>query len=223
MVRDKPRPEPAKTKTRERILDAAERLLGQGGAGFSMRDLAEEAGVSFATPFNHFGSKSGIMQALSGRRIDAMRERLGEAVLPATAAGRVLVAADIAAAVMLEAPAVNRAVMAAVGAPADRPGDVSARSGAWWAEALGAGGDLPEAMRALALAALPLQLAFAFRGVLSFWTAGELSDEEFRRQARAVAAAVLLGFSGDDERAGLLALLASAAAPATVAAERPGG
>ena len=46
---------------RERVLDAAERLLARGGAGFSMRDLAEEAGVSFATPFNQFGAKGAIM------------------------------------------------------------------------------------------------------------------------------------------------------------------
>ena len=58
---------------RARILDAAEHLMRQGKADFSMRDLASEAGVSFATPFNHFGSKAGIMQALSGRRIDAAR------------------------------------------------------------------------------------------------------------------------------------------------------
>ena len=47
------------------MLDAAERLLRDGNAEFSMRDLAAEAGVSFATPFNQFGSKPAIMQALS--------------------------------------------------------------------------------------------------------------------------------------------------------------
>ena len=222
MSHDKPRPEPAKTTKRERILDAAERRLATGGAGFSMRDLAEEAGVSFATPFNHFGSKAGIMLALSERRIDAMRERLAEAVLPATAVGRVLVAVDIAAAVMRGAPAVNRAVMAAVGAPSDRPGAVSARSRAWWADALGAGEGLPDATRDLALAALPFHLAFAFRGVLSFWTAGELSDEDLSRQARAAAATLLLGFSGPDDRDGLLALLdAEGFQPASEAVRQP--
>lgn len=37
---------------RNRVIDAAERLLRDGKAEFSMRDLATEAGVSFATPFN---------------------------------------------------------------------------------------------------------------------------------------------------------------------------
>ncbi|TCK23177.1 TetR family transcriptional regulator [Ancylobacter aquaticus] len=207
MDQSKPRPDRPKSTTRERILDAAERLLGQGGAGFSMRELAEEAGVSFATPFNQFGSKAGIMLALSERRIDAMRDRLARATLPATAVERVLVATDIATAVMLGSSAVNRAVMAAVGAPNDPPGSVALRSGAWWAEALGAGADLPAGVRSLAIAVLPRQLAIAFRGVLSFWTAGELSDEALGPEARAAAAGVLLGFSGPADRARLLSLL----------------
>jgi AcrR family transcriptional regulator len=113
----------------ERVLDAAEFLLAQGGAAFWMRELADEAGVSFATPFNLFGSKGAIMLALSARRIALMHERLTQASLPPTAVSRVLAAVDIAAAVMLDAPVVNRAVMGAIGAP----GDVSSRSGALWA------------------------------------------------------------------------------------------
>ncbi|WP_428031162.1 TetR/AcrR family transcriptional regulator [Ancylobacter sp.] len=219
MDQSKPRPARPKQTTRARILDAAERLLGQGGAGFSMRDLAEEAGVSFATPFNQFASKAGIMLALSERRIDAMRGQLAEAALPAATVGRVLVAVDIASAVMLETPMVSRAVMAAIGAPGEPPGDVSARSRAWWGEALGAGDDLPAATRPLALEALPRHLAVAFRGVLSFWTAGELADALLGRQARAAAAAVLLGFSGPDDRTRLLALIAADAVGLT----GPGG
>jgi AcrR family transcriptional regulator len=77
MARDKTHPQP-KPPTRERVLDAAERLLAQGSAGFSMRELADEAGVSFATPFNQFGSKAAIMLALSARcdrRAERGRER----------------------------------------------------------------------------------------------------------------------------------------------------
>lgn len=207
MARDKCPPEQPKQTTRERVLDAAERLLGMGGAAFSMRELAEEAGVSFATPFNQFGSKAAIMLALSARRIDAMRDRLAQATLPATAVGRVLAAVDIAAAVMLSAPAVNRAVMAAIGAPTDAPGSVSSHSSALWAEALGEGAGLAPATRSLAIAALPDQLAVAFRGAMSFWTAGEIPDPMLRQRARAAAAAALLGFVARDARVELLALL----------------
>lgn len=208
MTHDKSRLELPKQTTRERILDAAEHLLGQGSAAFSMRELADEAGMSFATPFNQFGSKAAIMLALSARRIDTMRDQLARAPLPGLVAARVLVAVDIAAAVMLNAPAVNRAVMAAISAPNDEPGSVSAHSSALWAEALGTGAGLSSATHSLALAALPDQLAIAFRGVLSFWTAGELSDQLLRKRARAAAATVLLGFIARDGRAELLALLA---------------
>ena len=201
-------PHEPKPPMRERVLDAAVRLLGDGQAAFSMRELADAAGVSFATPFNHFGSKAGIMLALSARLIAEMHSTFAGATLPPTAVGRVLAAVDIAAAVMLAAPAVNRAVMGAIGAPSEAPGDVSSRSGALWAEALGAGEGLDPETMSLALATLPDQLAVAFRGVLSFWTAGELPDARLAGRAAAAAAATLLGFVKSEDRALLLSLLA---------------
>jgi AcrR family transcriptional regulator len=206
MIPDKARLQP-KPPTRERVLDAAERLLAQGSAAFSMRELADEAGVSFATPFNQFGSKAAIMLALSSRRIALMHERLAQATLPRAAIGRVLAAVDIAAAVMLVEPAANRAVMGAISSPGDVPGDVSSRSGDFWAKALGKGEGLAVGSRALALATLPHQLAVVFRGVLSFWTAGELADRSLGQHARAAAATVLLGFATRDDRTQLMTLL----------------
>lgn len=196
-----------KLPTRDRVLDAAERLLAGGSAAFSMRELADEAGVSFATPFNQFGSKAAIMLALSARRIASMHEQFAQAALPDTAMARVLLAVDIAASVMLAAPAVNRAVMAAIGSPSDEPSDVSSRSGALWAEALGDGKGLAPATRPLALALLPGQLAIAFRGALSFWTAGEIADAELPIRARSAAAALLLGFVEPRHRSALAAQL----------------
>lgn len=174
-----------------------------------MRELAEEAGVSFATPFNQFGSKAAIMLALSARRIASMQEQFAQASLPETAMARVLLTADIAASVMLAAPTVNRAVMAAIGAPSDEPSDVSSRSGALWAEALADGKGLMPAMRPLALALLPNQLAIAFRGVLSFWTAGEITDANLPIRARGIAAALLLGFVEPKHRSALTAQMAA--------------
>ncbi|WP_246161724.1 TetR/AcrR family transcriptional regulator [Segnochrobactrum spirostomi] len=176
-------------------MDAAERLLRRGKADFSMRDLATEAGVSFATPFNQFGSKAAIMHALSGRRIDTMAERFAAMSPPADVAGRVLLAIDTAVAVMLEEPEINRAVMGWLGTAGPSPGKVLAHSTTLWSLALGAGEGLIAADRQRALRALPEHLAFAFRGVLSFWTAGELSDADLAAQARAVAQTLLLGFA----------------------------
>ena len=136
-----------------------------------------------------------------------MHERLAAIELPEAAVKRVLAAVDIAASVMLAAPAVNRAVMAAISAPSDAPGDVSSRSRALWADALGTGIGLVATTRALAMSTLPDQLAVAFRGVLSFWTAGEVSDGSLAARARSGAAAILLGFVDRADRAELLSLL----------------
>jgi len=180
---------------RQRVIDAAERLLRQGKADFSMRDLAAEARVSFATPFNQFGSKAAIMHALSGRRIDTMAQRFAGMSPPADAAGRVLLAIDTAVEVMLEEPEINRAVMGWIGTAGPSPGKVLAHSTTLWSLALGAGEGLIAASRQEALRSLPEQLAFAFRGVLSFWTAGELPDEALASKAREIAKTLLRGFA----------------------------
>ena len=198
MTASKSEPSPPAVKgrpLRQRVIDAAERLLRHGKAEFSMRDLAAEAGVSFATPFNQFGSKAAIMQALSTHRIDTMEARFAAAPPLTDAAERVLLAIDTAAAVMLEEPEINRAVMGWLGTASSSPGRVWARSTALWTLALGAGDGLIAARRDQALGCLPGQLAFAFRGVLSFWTAGELSDEALAPNARELARTLLLGFT----------------------------
>lgn len=197
MSLDKTKPSTARGEpVRQRVIDAAETLLRQGKAEFSMRDLAAQAQVSFATPFNHFGSKAAIMQALSARRIEEMEARYRAAAPAGDARDRVLAATAIAAGVMLEESAVNRIVMGWLGTPATVPGPL-AHSATLWALALGAGDGLGVAGQDQALAALSRHLAFGFRGVLSFWTAGELPEEELEAQACAVAAALLGGDAGD--------------------------
>ena len=194
--------------TRRRILEAAERLLRGGGADFAMRDLAAEAGVSFATPFNQFGSKVAILQAISAARIDAMAARFAEEKAAGDAAERVLSAVAIASAVMLADPQVNRAVIGSLGAPSDDPGQVQARSRRLWAEAIGAGEGFEPGLAALGRRVLPDHLAMAFRGVLSFWTAGEIADAALPGRAEGAAAALMLGFVGTQRRAALAGRLA---------------
>src|SRR4029453_932199 len=110
MARIKTQPPPPATggePLRQRVIDAAERLLREGKADFSMRDLAAEAGVSFATPFNQFGSKAAIMHALWERRIGTVMKRFAKQQSLPYAADRVLLATRIAAELMLEEPKVN--------------------------------------------------------------------------------------------------------------------
>jgi AcrR family transcriptional regulator len=64
--------------TRERILDAAERLFAKRGFhGVSIRDITGAAGVDLSLANYHFGSKQGVLEAVFLRRAeDLNRERL---------------------------------------------------------------------------------------------------------------------------------------------------
>jgi AcrR family transcriptional regulator len=72
--------EEAKHKRRRQIVRDARALMQKtGDTGFSMRALAEQAGVSIATPYNLFGSKQTIMFAvLDDDLVDALRVLTGE-------------------------------------------------------------------------------------------------------------------------------------------------
>ncbi|WP_295009097.1 TetR/AcrR family transcriptional regulator [uncultured Dechloromonas sp.] len=61
--------------TRERILDAGERLfMAHGYEGTSMRQITGEAGVNLAAVNYHFGSKEALMQEVFRRRLDWLNE-----------------------------------------------------------------------------------------------------------------------------------------------------
>jgi len=69
---------PRSRPTRERILDAAERLFAaRGFHGVSIRDITGAAGVDVALANYHFGSKQGLLEAVFMRRAaDLNAERL---------------------------------------------------------------------------------------------------------------------------------------------------
>jgi AcrR family transcriptional regulator len=73
---------------RERILDAAETVFGQGGPSASTEEVARRAEVGIATVFRHFPTKAALLQAVLVRRYDRLREQaetLRESADPSTA------------------------------------------------------------------------------------------------------------------------------------------
>ena len=71
--------EQAKSKRKAAILASARLLMRQAnGASFSMRGLAEAAGVSSATPYNLFGSKLAILAALLDADLEEFQSALHE-------------------------------------------------------------------------------------------------------------------------------------------------
>lgn len=60
-------------QSREKILDAAERLLSQRGfTGMSTNQLSKDSGLPVASIYWHFGSKVGVLAAVLERRADAV-------------------------------------------------------------------------------------------------------------------------------------------------------
>jgi AcrR family transcriptional regulator len=61
--------------TKERILDAAEKLFAEQGLGeTSLRSVIAEAGVNLAAIHYHFGSKDALVEAVVDRRIAPLNE-----------------------------------------------------------------------------------------------------------------------------------------------------
>lgn len=74
-----------RSPARTRLLDAADALFyHQGIAKTGVDDVLEEAGVSVATLYAHFGSKDGLIAASLQRRLDIWQRLWTEAVEAAT-------------------------------------------------------------------------------------------------------------------------------------------
>jgi len=66
-----------KNDKKQQIIRAAKQLMQAADVkGFSMRTLAEVAGVSIATPYNLFGSKENIVAAVMDTDLDQFKEAL---------------------------------------------------------------------------------------------------------------------------------------------------
>ncbi|SFV36700.1 TetR/AcrR family transcriptional regulator [Hyphomicrobium facile] len=213
MISDKPSlREQNRRAAREAVLDAAERLLESSDtADFSMRSLAAEAGVGFATPFNHFGSKAAIMQALSMRWIGRMENTFGEATPRGDAVDRVLKMGRIAVSVLREQADVSKRIVGSLGTATGEPGAVMVQSTRLWATALGDLRGVAAIHQSLAKTVLPRQLAYSFRGCISFWVAGETADDELEGSFEEAAASLMLGFLEEDRRGKVVLLLKKAA------------
>ncbi len=75
----------ARTDTRERILDSAERLFFTDGIGVTGVDhVAADAGVAIATLYQHVGSKDGLLEAVLERRLQAWAAQWEASIAAAT-------------------------------------------------------------------------------------------------------------------------------------------
>ena len=66
--------------TKQRILDAAERLFADRGFSASMRQVTREADANLAAVHYHFGSKEALIEAVFARRLGPLNRRRLEAL-----------------------------------------------------------------------------------------------------------------------------------------------
>jgi AcrR family transcriptional regulator len=63
-------------RRREQLLDAADRVVHASGNGFSMDEIASEAGITKPVLYRHFGDKDGLHEALTERYIGELEQVL---------------------------------------------------------------------------------------------------------------------------------------------------
>src|SRR5688500_10949650 len=68
-----------KTITDERLLAAAAQVIARKGPGFTIADVAARAEVSVGTVAQRFGSKSGLLQALTRQTAADVTRRMRQA------------------------------------------------------------------------------------------------------------------------------------------------
>jgi hypothetical protein len=95
---------------------------------------------------------------------------------------------------------VYRTVVGSLGTAASGHAGVHDQSRALWELALKPFDGIPSSMRRTAEALLAEQLAFVFRGCLSFWIAGDVADKDLDRKVQTAVSMVLLGFAGTSRR-----------------------
>lgn len=171
-------------KRRNRMLDAAERLIRQsGGTDFSMRALASSAEVSPTTPYNFFGTKESLLFELLARHLNLF---LHEALEFSTEdpLEQVLQAGENAVAIFLRDPVVLRPlylVVLGVADPMHHPKflqDAFVFYKKTLDEAIKKKLLLDEQERTV----LASSLMAHFMGILDLWVHEDIADEWFRAQ-----------------------------------------
>lgn len=196
------RREQAKEERRERILTAAEALIRErGDTGFSMRELAEVAGVAFATPFNLFESKERLLATLLFRRVWPLQRQLATSAPGDDAVEHVRGFTAAAVRTYTDDAELFRPLLETVLAPTVPTAGISLEAAAeLWGRCL-------EPMRRDGLlpttsgdGRLERALHLTFRGALLGWVRGESDIDHVADDLRFTVGTLLVGSVIDDAR-----------------------
>ncbi len=174
-----------KEKRRQQVLAAVEDSIRSAGAvDFSMRELADKAQVSFATPFNLFGSKEEILAALFNKRVTE------QALLTAERAGNheavenlLYIAVESCDAYLADAELFRPLMQGFRPQGSSQFGSVSQQALDLWAQALQRCQQAKMLTAAADIEALARRLHLSFRMAFWMWAAEHMDNSEFRQHA----------------------------------------
>jgi AcrR family transcriptional regulator len=198
-----------KDERRSRVIRAAIDLIGERADGaFSMQELALRAGLSPATPYNLFGTKSAILQEVF--RVETEGFRRNHAKLRhKPAAQRVMATIDQLVAVYVAKPHFYRSLLHSINGLG--PNDIRQMflplTDAMFqplVEELIADGVLGVRVSPSTIAT---HLVRIFEATFLHWAAEGWDEEHFRRQLRAGFAISFLGLLTGKDREALLAVI----------------
>ena len=198
------RREARKVALRRQIIQAARDLIHDtGNAGLSMRRLAARAGVSFATPYNLFGSKRAIVMAVLQDVRDS-QDRFSHLSI-VDPVERIFSALDMSVAFYADDPVLYRTAWSAVFDTSDgvRCESVNPKRDAFWR------GLIDGMARAGAIDAdidpdlLLCQLEYLLHSVMFDWVTRDIPPAQLGAMARHGFALVLLGAAAPEWRGSL--------------------
>ncbi len=166
------------------MLDAAELLVAAEGTEFSMRELADQARVSPATPFNHFDTKIGVFAAIVER---SLHEVARPPLVPACEVHpveEILEYADYVTSYYADRREVYAPTLAALLSFVSFDNPITLRATSMWRlglEAIGAIGELADGVD---LDLLARHLEMAWIGSLLPWCGGAIDGQQWRDQVR---------------------------------------
>jgi AcrR family transcriptional regulator len=169
---------------RNRILDAAEALIAEtGDTSFATRELAIRAGVSAATPFNHFRSKRGILIAIVERSLQHLDTRREPPTRVGDPLERIFRHADAVVSYYAEKPKLFRPVFGElVGNEASRYHTLQ-QANTSWRLGLDAAAEAGQLRRGRDLHVIANQLEVNWLGSLVLWIIGRVDGDGWKLQA----------------------------------------
>ena len=181
-----------------RILDAAEKLIVETrGTSFSMRDLADRAKVSPATPFNHFGSKRGLLSAIVERSFDRFVRMPKETPSGADPLRQMFDRADLLLCYYAKKPDLYRPVFAELLGSEESPDRALLQAITSWRSGLRAASRVGQLQKGRNLDVIANQLETNWIGSLMLWIGGAIDGSGWKLQAEYGTAVTLLSVASD--------------------------